>query len=120
MSYRAHVASVSNTTGAQTDRFPFHESRESAKPAEGIQGALARESWIIARKDWSPLLRQPCDNAQRTAAATFDLHRQSNDVCSCRRELIERGDVFECGNVFREQNAVALEEGGLAKVDAGG
>ena len=58
----------------------------------------------------STFLGYPRDDAQRTAAAAFDLHRQRDDVSAGCRQLVEGGDVLECGDVFLEQDAVALEQ----------
>jgi hypothetical protein len=58
------------------------------------------------------------DDAQRSATAASDLHRQGDDHEAVCRKPIEIGEVFECGNLLGEQDLVRLEMGGLAEVDA--
>ena len=40
------------------------------------------------------------DDTQRSAAAAFDLHRKSDQKEVLRRELIEVGEVLECGHIL--------------------
>src|SRR5215212_7897576 len=58
------------------------------------------------------------DGAEGAAAAALDLHGEGDDVEAFGGELVEVGEVLEGGDVALEEDAVRLEELGLAVVDA--